>query len=59
MAIGRMYNHFTIAVTTVLNSGMIGTTWLSKTAFEWLQTLKNDFGWGPPLQVQLLPMFEY
>ncbi len=54
-----MYNHFTITVTTVQNSGMIGLGWLTGTAFDWLRsaTKTRPKGLWLPLQAQLLPMW--
>ena len=58
MAIGLMYNHFAITVTTTRNSGMIGLVWLTGTAFDWPKpfTKTRQKRLWPPLQAQLLPM---
>ncbi len=40
-----MYNHFGITVAKALNSGMIGSGWLSGTVFDWSRPVtQNDFG---------------
>ncbi len=45
MAIGWMYHHFTITVTTAQNIGMIDSGCLSGTAFDWLRPVtQNSFG---------------
>ena len=53
-----MYSHFAVTVTTASNSGMIGSGWLSGTAFDWpgpVTKTRPKRLW-PPLQAQLLPM---
>ncbi len=59
MAIGWMYNHLPVTVTTAWNSGVIGLGWLTGTAFDWSRAFtktRPKWLWSP-LQAQLLPMW--